>query len=115
MDTIYVNRGSTFQRSLTMLVSVISRPETGRAVVDCGMKELSAERGLSTVKGIDGVELKALHAEHGLLEIRNPDAGVKVGQKIELWVHYSDATVNLHRQMYGVRNGGVEEVLTIEH
>ncbi|HTT60524.1 MAG TPA: alanine racemase [Bryobacteraceae bacterium] len=115
MDTIYVNRGSTFQRSLTILVSVISRPEAGRAVIDCGVKELSAERGLSTVKGIEGVELKALHAEHGLLEIRNPDAGPQVGQKIELWVHYSDATVNLHRQMYGVRDGLVEEVLSIEH
>ena len=115
MDTIYLNRGSTFERSLTMLVSVISRPETGRAIVDCGMKELSAERGLSTVKGIDGVELKALHAEHGLLEIQNPEAVVKVGQKIELWVQYGDATVNLHRRMYGVRNGEVEEVLTIEH
>jgi D-serine deaminase-like pyridoxal phosphate-dependent protein len=115
MDTIYVNRGSTFQRSLTMLVTVICRPEPGRAVVDCGMKELSAERGLSTVKGLDGVELKALHAEHGLLELRNSAAGVKVGQKIELWVHYSDATVNLHRRMYGVRDGEVEEVLTIEH
>jgi D-serine deaminase-like pyridoxal phosphate-dependent protein len=115
MDTIYLNRGSTFQRSLTMLVSVISQSSAGRAVVDCGMKELSAERGLSMVKGIDGAELKALHAEHGLLEIKNPDAGVKVGQKIELWVQYSDATVNLHRRMYGVRNGEVEEVLTIEH
>jgi len=115
MDTIYVNRGSTFQRSLTVLASVISQPTRQRAVVDCGVKELSAERGLSTVKGIDGVELKALHAEHGLLEIRNPNAGVKIGQKIELWVQYSDATVNLHREMYGVRNGEVEEVLTIEH
>ncbi len=115
MDTIYVNRGSTFQRTLTMLVTVISQPEAGRAVVDCGLKELSAERGMSTVKDIEGVELKALHAEHGLLEIRSPAVGIHVGQKIELWVHYSDATVNLHQQMYGVRNGEVEEVLTIEH
>jgi D-serine deaminase-like pyridoxal phosphate-dependent protein len=61
------------------------------------------------------MELKALHAEHGLLEIGIPDAGVKVGQKIELWVQYSDATVNLHRRMYGVRNGEVEDVFTIEH
>jgi D-serine deaminase-like pyridoxal phosphate-dependent protein len=61
------------------------------------------------------VELKALHAEHGLLEIRNTNASVRVGEKIELWVHYSDATVNLHNRMYGVRNGAVEEVLTIEH
>ena len=115
MDTIYMNRGSTFRRSLTILVSVISRPEPGRAVVDCGLKELSAERGLSTVKGIEGVELQAQHAEHGLLKIGNPAAGVTVGQKIELWVQYSDATVNLHRQMYGLRNGEVEEVFAIEH
>jgi D-serine deaminase-like pyridoxal phosphate-dependent protein len=115
MDTIYLNRGSTFRRSLTMLVSVISRPEPGRAVVDCGLKELSAERGLSTVKDIEGVKLKAQHAEHGLLEIGDPAAGVNVGRKIELWVNYGDATVNLHRRMYGVRNGEVEEVFTIEH
>jgi D-serine deaminase-like pyridoxal phosphate-dependent protein len=115
MDNIYMNRGSSFQRSLTILVSVISRTEAGRAVVDCGMKELSAERGQSTVKGIDGVQVKALHAEHGLLEIQNPNAPLRVGDKIELWVHYSDATMNLHRQMYGVRHGAVEEVFTIEH
>jgi hypothetical protein len=38
-----------------------------------------------------------------------------VGQKIELWVQYGYATVNLHRRMYGVRNGEVEEVFTVEH
>ncbi|MGH9612045.1 MAG: DSD1 family PLP-dependent enzyme, partial [Bryobacteraceae bacterium] len=64
---------------------------------------------------IDGVEIRALHAEHGLLEIRNPDARLDVGRKIELWVHYSDATVNLHNRIYGVRNGEVEDVFTIEH
>ncbi|MFN7993878.1 MAG: DSD1 family PLP-dependent enzyme [Bryobacteraceae bacterium] len=115
MDNIYVQRGATFKRSLTLLVSVVSRPEPHRGVVDSGVKELSAERGLSTVKGFEGVELKALHAEHGLLEIKNPDTGPQVGQKIELWVHYSDATVNLHREMYGVRNGEIEEVLPIVH
>lgn len=115
MDNIYMNRGSIFTRSLTMLVSVISRQEPGRAVVDSGLKELSAERGLSTVKDIEGVELKAQHAEHGLLEIQNPAAALNVGRKIELWVNYGDATVNLHSRMYGVRNGEVEEIFTIEH
>jgi D-serine deaminase-like pyridoxal phosphate-dependent protein len=115
MDTLYVNRGSPFTRSLTVLASVISQPEPQRAVIDCGMKELSAERGLSIVKGMEGLELKALHAEHGLLEIENPDVRLEMGQKIELWVHYSDATVNLHQRLYGVRKGEVEEVFRIEH
>ena len=39
----------------------------------------------------------------------------ELGQKVELWVHYSDATVNLHRQMYGVRNREVETIFQIEH
>jgi len=115
MDTLYEKRGSPFTRSLTLLATVVSRPEPHRAVIDCGMKELSAERGLSLVKGVEGVELKALHAEHGLIEFQNPGGGMEIGQKIELWVHYSDATVNLHRRMYGVRKDNVEEVFQIEH
>ena len=115
MDTLYANRGSVFTRSLSMLATVISRPEPHRAVVDCGLKELSAERGLAVVKEVDGAELKALHAEHGLIEFQNPDVRLELGQKVELWVHYSDATVNLHHRMYGVRNGVVETIFQIEH
>ena len=114
MDTIYVQRGSTFQRSLTVLATVVSRPEPTRAVVDCGVKALSGERGLSTLKGIEGVEMKALHAVHAPLEIHDPRTCLEVGQKVEFWVHYSDATVHLHDRMYGVRNGEIEEVFKIE-
>jgi D-serine deaminase-like pyridoxal phosphate-dependent protein len=88
--------------------------EPNRAVIDCGMKGLSAQRGLSAVKDLDGIELKALHAEHGLLEISNADSRLNPGRRSELWVQYRDATVNLHRQMYGIRNGEVEEVFAIE-
>jgi hypothetical protein len=34
MDIIYLNGGSTFERSLAMLVGVISQPSASRAVVD---------------------------------------------------------------------------------
>jgi hypothetical protein len=40
-------------------------------------------------------------------------ASIGIGDKIELWVRYSDATVNLHHRLYGVRNGHVEEVFTL--
>ena len=66
------------------------------------------------MKGVENVELKALHAEHGLLEMHSSDVRLDVGQKVELWVHYGDATVNLHRQMYAVRRGEVEDILRIE-
>lgn len=116
MDTQYVTRGSVFHPSLTVLATVVSTRGSSHAVIDCGVKSISGERGLSEVKGLAGVKLKALHAEHGILEVA-PDAGVRlsVGQKIELWVHYSDATVNLHSTLFGVRNGRVEEAYHIEH
>jgi D-serine deaminase-like pyridoxal phosphate-dependent protein len=116
MDTQYIDRGATFQRSLTILASVISVRGTDHAVIDCGLKELSAERGLSAVKDFPGVKLKALHAEHGLLELENNSSQpLRVGQRIELWVHYGDATVNLHSSLYGVRHGQVEEIFQIAH
>ena len=116
MDTIYLKRGAPFQRSLTILATVISTRGTGHAVLDCGVKSISGERGLPTLKDQPGTELKALHAEHALVAI-DPGSGTKleVGQKVEVWVQYSDATVNLHSCFYGVRNGEVEEVYRIEH
>jgi D-serine deaminase-like pyridoxal phosphate-dependent protein len=72
------------------------------------------------VKGIAGLKLKALHAEHAPIEIQDSATGnaeavnVEVGDKLEIAVHYHDGTINLHRQMYGMRNGEVERVFAIE-
>ena len=97
-----------------MLVTVISKTPGERIVVDAGCKVLSGERGLPSVKGISGLKLKALHAEHAPIEILDPAVSVGVGDKIEVAVHYHDGTINLHDRMYGIRNGEVERVFTIE-
>jgi D-serine deaminase-like pyridoxal phosphate-dependent protein len=116
MDTLYVERGSSFRRSLTVLATVISTRGRQHAVIDCGVKAISGERGLSEIKNVPGVRLAALHAEHGLLELSGDSKDtLQIGQKIELWVRYSDATVNLHSSLYGVRHGQVEDVYQIEH
>jgi D-serine deaminase-like pyridoxal phosphate-dependent protein len=116
MDDLYVDRGSRFQRSLTVLTTVISKRGSRKAVIDCGVKAISAERGLSQVKAINGIRLRALHAEHGLLEMdQELAAPLEIGQRIELRVRYSDATMNLHTFLHGVRHGEVEEIFRIEH
>jgi D-serine deaminase-like pyridoxal phosphate-dependent protein len=114
MDTWYTKFAPEFKRSLSLLVTVISKTPGERIVVDAGVKALSGERGLPAVKGIDGLRLNALHAEHGVIEIEAPSVSVEVGDKIELWVHYHDGTINLHRGAFGMRNGAVEEVFRIE-
>jgi D-serine deaminase-like pyridoxal phosphate-dependent protein len=116
MDNIYVSRRAPFQRSLTVLATVISARGTEHAVLDCGVKAISGERGLPTIKDIPGASLTALHAEHALVQLDpNVSPVLTPGQKVHVWVHYSDATLNLHSLMYGVRDGQFEEVYKIEH
>jgi D-serine deaminase-like pyridoxal phosphate-dependent protein len=114
MDTEYTSTCNDFERALTVLGTVISKTERERVVVDAGLKSISGEHGVPVVKGHDGLRLRRLNAEHGIIDILDPSVSVEVGDAIEIWVHYSDATVNLHERMYGIRNGEVEEVLKLQ-
>ena len=114
MDTEYTNTCKDFERALTMLGTVISKTEGERVVVDAGLKSMSGEHGRPVVKGHESLRFNRLNAEHGIIDILDPADAPEVGDTIEIWVHYSDATVNLHDRMYGIRNGAVEEVLELQ-
>ena len=114
MDTEYRQCCTDFDLTLSVLTSVISKTAGDRIVVDAGLKSLSRERGLPSVKDLPGMPLRWMSAEHSIIGLGDGAPPVEVGDKIELWVHYSDATVNLHDRMYGIRDGQVEEVLRIE-
>ncbi len=114
MDTEYTSTCKDFERALTVLGTVISKTEGERVVVDTGLKSISGEHGLPVLKTHDGLRLRKLNAEHGIIDVVDPSVPVEVGDTIEIWAHYSDATVNLHERMYGIRNGAVEEVLKLQ-
>jgi D-serine deaminase-like pyridoxal phosphate-dependent protein len=114
MDTWYAPFAPDFKVALSVLVTVISKTGGERLVVDAGCKVISGERGLPSVKGMAGLKLKALHAEHAPIAIEDPAVAVDVGDKIEIAVHYHDGTINLHQRMYGVRDGEVERIFAIE-
>ena len=115
METIYAPFAPDFRLGLTVSATVISKKEGDHLVIDAGVKALSGERGLSSIKDTEGLRLTALHAEHGIVQITDAKTSLQVGDKLELWVAYADATVHLHREMYGIRNGIVEEVFKIEY
>jgi D-serine deaminase-like pyridoxal phosphate-dependent protein len=115
MDTWYAPFAPDFKLALSVLATVISKTPGERIVVDAGVKAISGERGLPSVKGISGLKLKALHAEHAPIEILEPTVRVEVGDKIEIAVQYHDGTIHLHDRIYGIRNGAVERVFSIEH
>lgn len=115
METIYEPYAPDFRLGLTVLATVVSKTEGDHLVLDAGMKAISSEKGMPRIKDVEGLRLTALHAEHGVVQIMGSSTSVNVGDKLELWVVYSDATLHLHREMYGVRNGLVEDVFKIEY
>ncbi len=114
MDTDYRTVCTDFDLALSVLGTVVSRTGNERLVLDVGLKAISAERGMPVLKNLPGACLRRLNAEHAIVEILDPDLPAQVGDRLEIWAHYSDATINLHRRMYGVRDGKVEETLAVE-
>jgi D-serine deaminase-like pyridoxal phosphate-dependent protein len=94
--------------AMSVLATVISRPDPKRIVTDSGFKSLSTQNAMPRPKGIEHVAGVRMSAEHGTMDLEEPNAEVKVGDKVEWHVGYTDATVVLHETMYGVRNGIVE-------
>ncbi len=114
MDTDYKTVCPDFELALSVLGTVISRTGNERLILNIGLKEISGERGLPVLKNTAGARLRRLNAEHAIVDIVDPNLPAQVGDHLEIWAHYSDATVNLHRRMFGVRDGRVEETFLFE-
>jgi len=113
MDTWYAPHATDFQPTLTVLSTVISNSVGNRLVADAGAKAMSAGNGLPPIKGMPGLEVKALHSEHTLMEIQDPSIPVEVGDLIEIWVTTLDPTLRLHNYIFGIRNSKVEEIFPV--
>lgn len=129
MDVVYRSLGADLDYSLFIRATVISRPTPTRAVVDAGRKKMGCvyvaragdTPGLSWAlcpvampqpRNVPGVRLKALNAEHGILELV-PTTRLQVGDTIDFIAGYVDFTVFHHSKLYGVRKGRIEEVWDI--
>ena len=100
--------GVEHEYALTVLSTVTSRPVPTRIICDAGKKTMSSDAAIPEPIDIPGVESVALSAEHGKIELSAPFEFPRVGDRIEFVVGYSDTTVVLHDELYGIRNGIVE-------
>ena len=99
--------------ALTVLSTVTSRPAPTRIICDAGKKTMSSDASIPEPIDIPGVEAVRLSAEHGTIPLSEPAKAPRVGDKIEFIVGYSDTTVVLHNELYGIRNGLVETAWTL--
>jgi len=99
-----------FPYALTVLATVTSRPTPTRIVLDAGKKTMSEDAAVPQPIGLPPVQRMKISAEHTTVELEQPSETPKVGDRIEFVVGYSDTTVHLHEEIFGVRRGRIEEV-----
>ncbi len=104
--------------ALTVLATVVSTPEPGRAVLDAGSKSLSTDQapespGYGMLKEDSGAVLVKLNEEHGFLDLSNAELKLRVGDRVEVIPNHCCTTVNLHDELVAVRKGEVVETWRI--
>ncbi len=110
-DVLYEERfGLRHEHAMTVVTTVTSRPTPTRIICDAGRKTMSADMSAPRPLLPGAVKSVRLSAEHGVVELEQPDSTPRVGDKLEFIVGYSDTTTFLHDELYATRNGIVEQV-----
>jgi 3-hydroxy-D-aspartate aldolase len=102
-----IDRGE-WENALFILTSVMSHAKADKAIVDAGLKAQSVDSGLPVIFGREDVKYVKCSDEHGV--VADPEAVLKVGDKLRLVPGHCDPTCNVHDWYVGVRNGVVETV-----
>ena len=112
MDSHNRYYGLDFGQAVTILATVISRPEKRRAVIDAGMKSLSLDSGSPLCRD-PGITLFSLNEEHGHIRIENPEHDLRAGDKIEIIPSHGCTTIPFYDRYVVIRNDRVESVMEI--
>jgi len=101
----------TFERSLHVLSTVLSRPVAERAVCDAGSKAVDLSGGLPVVEG--GRAYRPGGDEHGVVDLAEGDK-LAVGDKVRVSPAHCDPTTNMHDFWVLHRRGIVEAVVPVD-
>jgi D-serine deaminase-like pyridoxal phosphate-dependent protein len=116
MDWWYTDIRPEFRQTMSILVTVISRPRPNIAIIDVGRKGCGAEWGPPRVKNMPGARIPSFNSEeHATIQL--PDDAtdkIKVGDKLEIIPSHGCTTSNLYRQFVVHRNGALVDRWAIE-
>lgn len=114
-DLTYQQWGVETEPALFVRSTVVSRPTPDRLIFDAGFKALPAWLGRSPRPvGLSQFNGFKASAEHGIVSLTSPEVPVKVGDAFDFIPGYTDMTLFLHDDLYGVRDGLVEVVWPIQ-
>ena len=112
-DRAYRSWGVQTTHSLFVRTQVTSRPTATRIIFDAGFKAMPSWIAQPQPLGIEHIKSYSSSAEHGVMKLDEPNEQVRIGDKVDFVVGYTDATLFLHDKLYGIRDNVVEVVWEI--
>jgi D-serine deaminase-like pyridoxal phosphate-dependent protein len=113
MDHYYAKRRPEFAVALSVIATVISSNGSDHAVLDVGVKGVGADLGPPILRDRpEDVISRFESEEHASVRVAGPP--LKVGDRVRLVPSHGCTTCNLHRRIFAVRDGLVEDVWAIE-
>ncbi len=120
MNTVASGACALEDCAASVLVTVVSRAESDRMIVDGGSKTFSSDRlssggpGFGQVMEAPGAAFHKMNEEHGFVDLGQAERSFQIGEKVRIIPNHICVAVNLHEYVYGVRGGKVEEVWSVE-
>jgi len=130
-DLGYMRKGANTREScaVTVLTTVISTGHPEKAAIDAGYKTFGSDynidavndpdyfwNGMASFGSVQGrPDLRAgrMSAETGYLYYMNPEKKLRFGERLEIVPNNATLVINIHDQLYGVRDGAVERVFQV--
>ncbi len=115
--------------ALTVLTTVVSTSYPDHAVIDAGSKTLGGDSliahrdapgffwqgkpSFGFIKGRSDLWLGFLCAESSIVYYTDPKKKLNLGERLEIVPNNAIIVINIHDQIYGVKNGVVEKVISV--
>ena len=130
-DIMYMRaRGNTRETcAVTVLTTVMSTSHPDWAIIDAGYKTFGADSiigrretpgffwkgkpSFGSIQGRPDLWLGSLSAETGHVFYMEPEKKLSPGERLEIVPNNATLVINIHDQIYGVRNGVVERVIKV--
>jgi D-serine deaminase-like pyridoxal phosphate-dependent protein len=105
----------------TIITTVISTARHGQVIIDAGSKTLSSDPpavsdfvGFGHVVDMPEAVIRALNEEHGYVDVHKVGRRLAVGERLQVVPNHICVAVNLQNEVYGVRNGVVEQIWSVK-
>lgn len=102
-----------FEHALFVLTTVQSIAQKRIAVVDAGLKASSMDSGMPSIWGRPELQYVKASDEHGVVQSKNDDLQLSLGEQLQLIPGHCDPTVNLYDELIVVKEGRVHAIWPI--